>query len=330
MSPASAPVDIDPLIEGVRKGDRRSLAQAITLVESSRTEDQQAADWLLDALATSPGDSIRVGISGPPGSGKSTLVESLGLHVIDQGHRPAVLAVDPSSAVSGGSILGDKSRMSKLAQADAAFIRPSPNALSLGGVARRTRDVMLVAEAAGYDVVLIETVGVGQSEVEVAGMVDLFAVLLLPGSGDELQGIKKGILEHADFWLVNKADGDNLQRAQSTLAEYRAAMGYSAGKGDHAPMTMTVSGLTGAGVDALWRAIVERQQSALDSGDFSERRSRQEVAWVTRMARSLLLDRFADDVDALELRERLEQAVERGELSARAAARQLVDEFLDG
>lgn len=320
---------IDRLVEGIRQGNRRSLAQAITLVESSRSEDQQAADRLLDVLATSPGDSIRVGISGPPGSGKSTLIESLGLHVIDQGHRPAVLAVDPSSAVSGGSILGDKSRMSKLAQADAAFVRPSPNALTLGGVARRTREVILVAEAAGYDVVLVETVGAGQSEVEVSRMVDLFAVLIMPGGGDELQGIKKGILEHADFWLVNKADGDNLQRAQSTLAEYRAAMGYSAGKGDDAPMTMTVSGLTGAGVDALWRAIVERKQSALDSGDFSERRSRQEVAWVTRMARSLLLDRFADDVDALELRERLEQAVERGELSARAAARQLVDEYLD-
>lgn len=320
---------IDRLVERIRQGNRRSLAQAITLVESSRTEDQQAADWLLDALAMSPGDSIRVGISGPPGSGKSTLIESLGLHVIDQGHRPAVLAVDPSSAVSGGSILGDKSRMSKLAQADAAFIRPSPNALTLGGVARRTREVIFVAEAAGYDVVLVETVGAGQSEVEVSGMVDLFAALLLPGSGDELQGIKKGILEHADFWLVNKADGDNLQRAQSTLAEYRAAMGYSAGKGDDAPVTMTVSGLTGAGVDALWRAIVERQQSALDSCEFSQRRRRQEVAWVTRLARSLLLDRFVDDVDARELRERLEQAVERGELSARAAARQLVDEYLD-
>lgn len=329
MSRATA-TEVDRLVDGLRLRDRRSVAQAITLVESSRAEDQEAIDRLLDALAPLAGESVRVGISGPPGSGKSTLIESLGLHVIDQGCRPAVLAVDPSSAVSGGSILGDKSRMSKLAQADAAFIRPSPNALSLGGVARRTRDVMLVAEAAGYDVVLVETVGVGQSEVEVDGMVDLFAVLLLPGSGDELQGIKRGILEYADFWLVNKADGDNLQRAQSTLAEYRAAMGYSAGKGNDAPVTMTVSGLSGAGVDALWRAIVERWHVARDSGEFSERRCRQEVAWVARLARSLLLDRFADDVDARELRERLEQAVERGELSARAAARQLVDEYLDG
>ena len=312
----------------MRSGSRRSLAQAITLVESTRLEDQAPADELLELLATDSDDSIRIGVSGAPGSGKSTLIESLGLHVIDQGHRPAVLAVDPSSAVSGGSILGDKSRMERLAQADQAFIRPSPSATTLGGVARRTREVMLLAEAAGYDVVIIETVGVGQSEIEVAGMVDLFVVLLLPGSGDELQGIKKGILEHADAWVVNKADGEGRAAAEATLAEYRAAIGYTTRAGADLPLTLAVSALTGVGVDALWAAVFERYSAARESGSLAVRRNRQERQWTDRLARSLLLDRFAADAGTETERERLEREVEAGELSARAAARRLVDSFL--
>lgn len=318
-------------MNGVSSGKRRGLAQAITLVESTRAEDQEPADRLLDALLPSTGKAIRVGVSGAPGSGKSTLIESLGLHVIEQGYRPAVLAVDPSSAISGGSILGDKSRMDRLAQANEAFIRPSPSASTLGGVARRTREVMLLAEAAGYDVVLVETVGVGQSEVEVAGMVDFFAVLLTPGSGDDLQGIKKGILEHAHAWLVTKADGDRRAAAEATLADYRAAMGYAARRdqdADEAPLTLALSALTGEGIEELWRAIVDRHDRERESGELDRRHAGQERAWVGRLARSLLLDRFGDDPEAQAMRRRLEQAVERGEMSARAAARRLVESFL--
>lgn len=317
------------IADGVRSGSRRSLAQAITLVESTKSEDQGPADQLLDLLADASGDSIRVGISGSPGSGKSTLIEALGLHVIEQGHRPAVLAVDPSSAISGGSILGDKSRMERLAQSEEAFIRPSPSATTLGGVARRTREVMLLVEAAGYDVVLVETVGVGQSEIEVASMVDFFVVLLLPGSGDELQGIKKGILEHADAWVVNKADGDGRAAAEATLAEYRAATGYASREETSTPLTMTVSALTREGVEALWESVSDRHASALESGRLAIRRARQERKWTSRLARSLLLDRFGADPGVVAECNRLEEQVEAGKLSARAAARRLVGGFLD-
>lgn len=329
MSPAASTADVDRLIEGVRQGDRRSLARAITLVESSRDGDQPAADRLLEELTPLAGESVRVGISGAPGSGKSTLIETLGLHVIDAGRRPAVLAVDPSSVVSGGSVLGDKSRMEKLAQADEAFIRPSPSAATLGGVARRTREVMLLAEAAGYDVVLVETVGVGQSEVEVAGMVDVFLVLLLPGSGDDLQGIKKGILEHADAWLVNKADGESESAAEATLSDYRAAMGYSERGDAEAPMAMALSALTGRGVDELWQWILERHAADQESGALAASRRAQRRRWMDNLAAELLLEAVDRAAGARQLRARLHEEVDGGSTSPRAAARALVDSFLN-
>src|SRR5438093_4796890 len=222
--PPSARSGTDALAAAVRAGDRRALAKAITLVESTRADHQRDAQRLLELLLPGTGRAARVGVSGVPGVGKSTFIEAFGLHLIGLGKRVAVLAVDPSSARSGGSILGDKTRMARLATAPEAFIRPSPSGGSLGGVARRTREVMLVCEAAGYDVVLVETVGVGQSEFAVASMVDFFLVLMLAGAGDELQGIKKGILELADALAINKADGGNLRPAEQAAAQYRAAL----------------------------------------------------------------------------------------------------------
>ncbi|HWP67091.1 MAG TPA: methylmalonyl Co-A mutase-associated GTPase MeaB, partial [Candidatus Limnocylindria bacterium] len=229
--PQSAPsrlrgavVGVNELAAGVRAGDRRALAKAITLVESTRRDHQADAQRLLEQLLPYTGRAVRLGVTGVPGVGKSTFIEAFGMHLVGCGKRVAVLAVDPSSARSGGSILGDKTRMVRLAAEDAAFIRPSPSGGSLGGVARRTREAMLVCEAAGYDVVIVETVGVGQSETAVASMVDFFLVLMLAGAGDELQGIKKGILELADALAINKADGDNLARATRAAAEYRAAL----------------------------------------------------------------------------------------------------------
>src|SRR6266850_7477202 len=222
--PPSAPSRPEALAADVRAGSRRALAKAITLVESTRADHQRAAQRLLELLLPATGRAARVGVSGVPGVGKSTFIEAFGLFLIGRGKRVAVLAVDPSSARSGGSILGDKTRMPRLSAAPEAFIRPSPSGASLGGVARRTREALLVCEAAGYDVVIVETVGVGQSEVTVASMVDFFLVLMLPGAGDELQGIKKGIIEIADALAVNKFDGDNVARASQAAAEYRAAL----------------------------------------------------------------------------------------------------------
>src|SRR5689334_10912062 len=222
--PPSAPRRPEALADGVRAGDRRALAKAITLVESTRADDQQAAQRLLELLLPATGRAARIGVSGVPGVGKSTFIEAFGLHLIGLGKRVAVLAVDPSSALTGGSILGDKTRMPRLAAAPGAFIRPSPSAGSFGGVTRRTREALLVCEAAGYGVVLVEAVGVGQSEFAVASMVDFFLVLLLAGAGDELQGLKKGILELADALAINKADGDNVGRATEAAAQYRGAL----------------------------------------------------------------------------------------------------------
>ncbi len=323
-------LDIPDLAQKVRGGERASLARAITLVESSRREDQKPARQLLEGLLPDTGKVIRVGISGAPGVGKSTLIETLGLHLLERGHRPAVLAVDPSSTVSGGSILGDKSRMDRLAQQKDAFIRPSPSASTLGGVARRTREVMLLCEAAGYDVVLIETVGVGQSEVEVAEMVDFFLLMLLAGSGDELQGIKKGILEHADAWVVNKADGDNLAAAQATLAEYQAALAYTPTEGGWKPRAMAISALTGDRVADLWQTVVEYIQLASESGHLQEHRGTQKIHWVERMAREQLLDRFSNHPEVTALRAQLNRQVETGKTSPWRAAEALVVHLLEG
>src|SRR5690242_18433300 len=269
----SGPDGPDALAAGVRAGERRALAKAITLVESTRPDDQRAAQRLLELLLPHTGRAVRVGVSGVPGVGKSTFIEAFGLHLIGLGKKVAVLAVDPSSALSGGSILGDKTRMPRLAAAPEAFIRPSPSAGSLGGVTRRTREALLVCEAAGYDAVLVETVGVGQSEFAVASMVDFFLVLMLAGAGDELQGIKKGILELADALAINKADGENVRPAEQAAAQYRAALNLLArGGGPWTPPVLTVSALEARGMDAVWEVVEEHHRVFGASGELARKR----------------------------------------------------------
>jgi len=259
---------LDEYVEGVRAFDRTILSKAITLIESSRAEDEALARELLERLYPQTGDAWRVGITGVPGVGKSTFIEALGTKLVREGRRVAVLAVDPSSSISGGSILGDKSRMDELAREETAFIRPSPSAETLGGVARRTRETMLLCEAAGFDVILVETVGVGQSEILVAGMVDFFCVLMLPGAGDELQGIKKGILELADVVAVNKADGPTLSAARDAVRVYGSALSYTRSRrGAWKPRALLVSARTGEGLDELWSLVEEHRRTLTDTGE---------------------------------------------------------------
>ncbi len=281
---SSPQIDVDALAEGVRAGSRRALAKAITLVESTRADHQEAAQRLLERLLRHTGGATRVGISGVPGVGKSTFIEAFGLYLIALGHRVAVLAVDPSSARSGGSILGDKTRMPRLSVAPQAFIRPSPSAGSLGGVARRTREALLVCEAAGYDVILVETVGVGQSEYAVASMVDFFLVLMLAGAGDELQGMKKGILELADALAINKADGDNVERATRAAAEYRAALTlFRPSSPSWTPPVLLVSALEARGMDEVWQSIAAYRAALTASGELAEKRRAQQRDWLWAM-----------------------------------------------
>ena len=257
--PNNAPVDIDRLAHDVRSGHRAALARAITLIESRRGDHQAAARELVQALLPDTGKAVRVGITGSPGVGKSTTIDVLGMFLIERGHKVAVLAVDPSSARTGGSILGDKTRMARLSASDSAFIRPSPASGTLGGVAAKTREAMLLCEAAGFDVVLVETVGIGQSETAVCDMTDFFLALMLPGAGDELQGIKKGLVELADMIAINKADGDNIKRANLAAAEYRGALHILSPRSEHwHPPVLTYSALTGTGIDD---AVAENSRS---------------------------------------------------------------------
>jgi len=306
-------------------GERRALAKAITLVESTRSEDRVAAQRLLEHLLPRTGKAARIGVSGVPGVGKSTFIEAFGLHLIGRGKRVAVLAVDPSSSRSGGSILGDKTRMQRLSAAPEAFIRPSPSGGSLGGVARRTREALLVCEAAGFDVVIVETVGVGQSEVTVASMVDFFLVLMLPGAGDELQGIKKGILEIADALAVNKADGDNLARATRAVADLNAALRFFRHASPHwEPPVLTVSAVEERGMDEVWDAV-ERHRAALGaSGELVKKRRTQQQAWLWSMVEEGLKQRFLARDDVKELLPELEEAVSRSQLTPTEASRRLL------
>jgi LAO/AO transport system kinase len=281
MSGKRPRLSLDEYERGVRAADRAVLAQAITLIESRETTDGALAQALLTRLLPSTGQARRVGVTGVPGVGKSTFIDELGTRLTARGHRVAVLAIDPSSALSGGSILGDKTRMARLSVNPEAFIRPSPSGRSPGGVARRTRETLLVCEAAGFDVVLVETVGVGQGEIAVSEMVDFFLVLALPGAGDELQGIKKGVLELADAIAVNKADGENAMRAQVALGDLRAAVRYLPRKRPAwATRTLAVSGQTGAGLDALWDVVEEHHAVLLASGELAELRAEQQRAWM--------------------------------------------------
>ncbi len=282
-----------PTAKAILSGDRRALAKAITLVESQRETDRDAAQALLKALLPHTGGSIRVGVTGVPGVGKSTFIETFGQHLLEQGHRLAVLAVDPSSPVAGGSILGDKTRMERLSRSEAAFIRPSPAGKALGGVAFKTRESLLLCEAAGYDVILVETVGVGQSEHQVAGMVDFFLLLMLPGGGDELQGIKKGILELADAIVVNKADGASEALARTTQQHYRGAMSLLKHEGFWEPKVMTCSALHGQGIEAVWETIVDYAEAAQSGGTFDEARAAQNLAWMRQLIDELLRSSLA-------------------------------------
>ena len=319
----------------VRAGDRRALARAITLIESTRPDHLAEAEALLEAILPASGQaadsaSVRIGITGVPGVGKSSFIERFGLHLIEQGKRVAVLAVDPSSKVSGGSILGDKTRMEELSRHPRAFIRPSPTGGTLGGVARRTREALLVCEAAGFDVVIVETVGVGQSETAVAEMVDIFLLLLLPGGGDELQGIKKGIVELADAVVVNKADGDLAAAAERAAAEYHAALGLlRAPDPDWRPPVLRCSALTGQGIAEVWETV-ERHRAVMEAkGARAAKRAAQAGAWMWTEVRDGLLRRFRGDPAVAAALERLEAEVRAGTTTPTAAARRLIALFLE-
>ncbi len=318
-------IDVEALATAVLRGDRRLLAKAITLVESTRADHQDAAQRLLERLLPHTGAAVRVGITGVPGVGKSTFIEAFGLYLIEHGKRVAVLAVDPSSARTGGSILGDKTRMAKLSASPAAFIRPSPSGGSLGGVARRTREAMLVCEAAGYDVVIVETVGVGQSEIAVSGMVDFFLVLMLAGAGDELQGIKKGILEIADALAINKADGDNVAHAQQAAAQYIAALNlfrHTSPTWD--PPVVTLSALEMRGMDEVWRIIHQHHNQLTATGELQTKRREQQRAWFWNVVEEGIKSRFLARSDVRALLHELEAAVAAGEMSPTAAARRVL------
>ncbi len=319
---------VHELVDGVLGGDRAAVGRAVTLVESNRYDHRVEARDLLDALAPHAVDAQRVGVTGVPGVGKSTFIEALGSSLTAVGHRVAVLAVDPTSTVTGGSILGDKTRMPRLSNDPSAFVRPSPSAGTLGGVTRTTRETMVVLEAAGHDVVLVETMGIGQSETVVAAMVDFFLVLMLPGAGDELQGIKKGVLELADMIAVNKADGENLPAARTAVRDYSAALRLThPASPTWTPPVVTCSGLTGDGLDDLWGRILGHRSAMTASGEWEDRRRAQQLAWMWSMVEDRLLDSLRRDPAVLELLRTAEADVLEGRTTPAAAAERLLDAF---
>ena len=324
-------MDAAAAARAIRAGDRRSMARAITKLESTRPADYEEGQRVLEALVAESGDAIRVGITGPPGVGKSTFIEALGLHLVDQGKRVAVLAVDPSSPVTGGSILGDKTRMERLSVRPEAFIRPSPSGGSLGGVAHRTREGMLLCEAAGYDVVLIETVGIGQSEVAVASMVDFFLVLLLPTGGDELQGIKKGVIELADALVVNKADGALEEAARRTRVDYASALALiRATEEDWRPRAQVASALENEGVAEVWATILEHDALSRSGGGFEQRRRSQARDWMWKLVEEGIGRVFRERPGMAAAVARQEQAVSAQQTTPAAAARLLLEAFERG
>ena len=319
----------EALANGVLEGNRRALARAITLIESTRNDHRHAANALLQRLTPHAGKSIRLGISGVPGVGKSTFVEALGCHVIDEGHRVAVLSVDPSSAISGGSILGDKTRMELLSRRREAYIRPSPSGNTLGGVTRRSREALLLCEAAGFDVIIVETVGVGQSETRVAEMTDMFVLLLLPGGGDELQGIKRGIMELADLILVNKADNDLQAAAGRSAAEYRNALRLLHPRSaDWKVAVRTCSARDGVGIAEAWETALSYRDTLQASGQFATRRAAQARAWMWSEVKDNLVRALHSDPEVTKRIPALEAAASEGRIPPAIAARQLLDIFL--
>jgi LAO/AO transport system kinase len=321
--------DTAALAKGVLEGERRALAQAITLVESTRRDHREAANDLLQRLIPHTGKSIRLGISGVPGVGKSTFIEALGNHVIDAGQRVAVLTVDPSSAISGGSILGDKTRMELLSRQPQAYIRPSPSGNTLGGVTRRSREALIVCEAAGFDLVIVETVGVGQSETRVADMTDMFILLLLPGGGDELQGIKRGIMELADLILINKADDEMQALAERSAVEYRNALRLLHPRSaDWKVEVRTCSSRDGAGITEAWESVLRHRDALAQSGELNSRRAQQARDWMWSEVNESLVLALQSDPRVRAQIPALETAVIDGKIPPVAAAQQLLEIFL--
>jgi LAO/AO transport system kinase len=319
-----SPEPIVKLAAGIRAGERAVLARAITLIESKRADHRLQAHQLVQAVLPATGQAVRLGITGAPGAGKSTTIDALGTYLTGQGHKVAVLAVDPSSTRTGGSILGDKTRMPRLAGDDRAFIRPSPSSGTLGGVAAKTRETMLLCEAAGYDVVMVETVGIGQSETAVADMTDFFLVVMLPGAGDELQGLKKGIVELADLIAVNKADGDNIQRAKLAAAEYRAALNILVPRSPTwSPPVLTYSALTGNGIAELWASVLAHKTKMTDSGELAARRREQQVKWMWSMLEERLNARLRGDPAVRTKLKQAEAAVAAGKLAPTLAVEEI-------
>ena len=320
MTPAS--LDIDTLRTRLLAGDRAALARAITLAESKRADHRALARDLIDAVLPQTGQAIRVGITGVPGVGKSTTIDALGANLTAAGHKVAVLAVDPSSTRTGGSILGDKTRMARLALDPAAFIRPSPSSGTLGGVAAKTRETMLLCEAAGFDVILVETVGVGQSETAVADLTDFFLVLMLPGAGDELQGIKKGILELADMIAVNKADeGEAERRANAAAGEYRAALHIlTPASATWTPPVVTISGFHNLRLDAMWDRVVDHRRKLTATGEIAKKRREQDVKWMWALVHERLHQRLVGTSEVRKATAEAEGRVAKGEASPAAGA----------
>lgn len=316
------------LAEQILSGDRRALAKAITLVESTRADHGDQAVTLLEALMPHTGQSIRLGVSGAPGVGKSTFIESLGNYLTEQGHQVAVLAVDPTSAVSGGSILGDKTRMETLSVNPKAFVRPSPAGKTLGGVTRRTRESLLLCEAAGYDVIIVETVGVGQSETAVSDMTDMFLLLLSPGGGDDLQGIKRGIMELADLVLVNKADGDQANLASQTVSDYRAALHFmQARTPSWTPQVEACSALNNTNIETAWSVVTEFRQALVASGELTTLRAQQARAWMWAETAEMLIAGLKNHPAIKSMVPELEQQVLAGTLPAIVAAERLIEHY---
>ena len=315
-------------VNGVLEKNRRMLAKTITLIESARPEHQALARTILDQLLPYTGKSVRLGITGVPGVGKSTFIESFGMMLVNKGQRVAVLAVDPSSLKSGGSVMADKTRMEKLAVEETAFIRPSPSGGTLGGVARKTRETMLLCEAAGFDVLIIETMGVGQSEARVASMVDFFLVLMLAGAGDELQGIKKGILELADALAVNKADGDNVEKAKQARKTYEIALNLlHPSSPSWTPKVLTCSAMEMIGIDTLWKTVLEHREKLSATGELAEKRKKQASAWMWAMVEEGLKERFYKHSDIKKLLSKISREVETGVTAPTDAAHALLSLF---
>ena len=321
-------IKIQDIADGVRAGNVRALAKAITLIESRNLDHSLAATTLLDELLPDTGNSIRIGISGVPGAGKSTFIEAFGMYLLSLGHKVAVLAVDPSSQISGGSILGDKTRMEELAREEGAFIRPSPAGQTLGGVARKTRETMLVCEAAGYDVIIVETVGVGQSEITVASMVDFFLLLQIPNAGDELQGIKRGVMEIADAIVVNKAEGENRPRAELARQQYANALHMLKPKSLNWQVpALLCSALHNEGVDEVWNTIEDFGVRMRETGELQEKRNLQASDWMWTLLLDDLKEMFLRDRNVESLVEQVQEAVATGVTTPSAAARRLLEAF---